>query len=127
MDFLANTQPVTLTTEQLVGGGAAVPVILLLVRWVDRLLAQKSPPKFGGTNGFGKCSMTKEANDVILEKDGKGNRLSHFKLQDITEQHRQQDEKAEKSLDRLDAHCDKIGDTLLKVATILEGIERRQG
>jgi len=114
MNFLAQTSAISNENVALVGGGSVLLVLLgaakdLLKTWLLERTKMGAKLK----NGSG-CKMTPEAIDVIVAKDARGLYRSQFPCEDIKEQHEKQ------SLTQKE-----ISDTLLKVATTLDMMERR--
>ena len=114
IDFLAQTNALSDQPTSLLIGGGGIGLFVIKVggdlfkTWIlERTRAGKKLK-----NGSG-CKMTKEANDVIVAKEH-GRYLSQFPADDNKDQH-----------DKLSLTSREISDTLLKVATTLDIMERR--
>lgn len=115
-NFLAQTTQ--LTHEQIAVGGGSAAVFLYLIKVAADLTKETimSRTVVGKKikNGSG-CKVTPEVIDVIMEKDGEGRRLIHNKHASGERRHKE----------IVDAQI-KHALILEKIATILEGMERRQ-
>jgi len=119
IDFLAQataTKPITATDVGVATGG--VTLAGLIVKVAGDMIKEwwKGRTRLGRSlQNASSCPMTPEANAVIVAKDGRGELYkTHFQAEAIKEQHEKQDDVQKE-----------IANTLLKVATILEGMERR--